>query len=102
MTPACINRMPGPGTSPRTRSNIPTINITQLEVQSQERGAERDKPVWVQGSSEEDNRRYRELMAYIEEKRVETRELLLEEMKRKEKAKERENSWTLLRMSTAT
>ena len=34
-------------------------------------GAERDTQVWVRGSSEEDNKRYKELMDYMEEKRVE-------------------------------
>ena len=61
--------------------------------------AERDTQVWVQGSSEEDNKRYKELMDYMEEKRVEARELLMEEKKRKEIAKEKENSWALLRLS---
>jgi hypothetical protein len=40
--------------------------------------------VWVRGSSEEDKKRLKELMDYIEEKRVEARELLMEEKKRKE------------------
>ena len=38
-------------------------------------------------------------MAYMEEKRVEAKELLREERERKEIAKKKEESWTLLRMS---
>ena len=64
-------------------------------------GTERDTPVWVRGSSEEDTKRYKELMDYMEEKRVEARELLREENERKERAKEKENSWALLRLSMA-
>ena len=55
--------------------------------------------VWVQGSLEDDKQRYRDLMAYMEEKRVEAKELLREERERKEIAKKKEESWTLLRMS---
>ena len=43
-------------------------------------------PVWVKGCTEEDRRRYEALMAYMEEKRVEARELLREEKERKDKA----------------
>jgi hypothetical protein len=82
VTPACTQRIPGPivqasagGTSPRTSNYTSTNNITQIEVQSQEMDAERDTQVWVRGSSEEDNKRYKELMDYMEEKRVEAREL---------------------------
>ena len=55
--------------------------------------------VWVPGSKEEDKQRYRELMRYMEEKRVEAKELLKEEKERKETAKRKEESWKLLRMS---
>ena len=104
----CIDRMPGPivqastgGTSPGTSYETSKTNITQIEVQSLEMGTERDTPVWVRGSSEEDIKRYKGLMDYMEEKRVEARELLREENERKERAKEKENSWALLRLSMA-
>ena len=100
--------MPGPivqastgGTSPRTSTYISPTNVTQIEVKSLETTEERDTQVWVKGSTEEDNKRYRELMDYMEEKRLEARELLREENERKAKAKEKENSWALLRLSMA-
>ena len=55
--------------------------------------------VWVPGSKDEDKQRYRELMKYMEEKRMEAKELLKEEKERKETAKKREESWKLLRLS---
>ena len=58
-----------------------------------------DHAVWVQGSLEEDKKRYRDLMEYMEEKRVEAKEQLREERERKEIAKKKEECWTLLRMS---
>jgi hypothetical protein len=38
-------------------------------------------------------------MAYMEERRVEAKEQLKEERERKDAAKKKEESWTLLRMS---
>jgi hypothetical protein len=54
---------------------------------------------WAQGSLEEDKLRYRELMAYMEERRVEAKEQLKEERDRKDVANKKEESWSLIRMS---
>ena len=118
VTSACLNRMPGPivqappgGTSPRTINNLHVSNHHQhterLEIireegakqESQDEQSLEGQAVWVQGSMEEDKKRYRDLMAYMEEKRVEAKEQLKEEKERKEIAKKKEESWTLLRMS---
>jgi hypothetical protein len=71
------------------------------DINSQGARKERDTQVWVKGSTEEDNRRYRELMDYMEEKRLEARELLKAENDRKARAKKKESSWALLRLSMA-
>ena len=54
---------------------------------------------WVQGCKEEDNRSYRELLQYMEDKRTEARERLAQEEGRKKEAKQMEDSWALLRLS---
>ena len=58
-----------------------------------------ETPIWIKGSKEDDNKRYRDLLKYMEEKRKEDRERLsLEEGKKKE-AKKKADSWALLRLS---
>ena len=60
-----------------------------------------DQAVWIEGSKDEDRMRYKALMAYMEEKRVEAREMIKGEEERKEMAKRMKESWALLRLSTA-
>ena len=48
---------------------------------------------------EEDYKRYRELLQYMEEKRKEARERLREDDGRKKEARRKEDSWALLRLS---
>ena len=95
---AGTNRMPGSillaspgGKCPRTAMSKPLINITQIEDL---------RPTWTPGCKEEDNRRYRELLQYMEDKRIEAREMLKQEKDRKKEAKQEEDSWKLLRTST--
>ena len=92
VNPACSYRMPGPivqastgGTSPRTNQIYPSFKHQPIKGkggQEQEGEHQEDSKdhkegaVWVEGSKEDDNRRYRDLMAYMEEKRVEAKELL--------------------------
>ena len=115
------NRMPGPivqasrgGTSPRTNSikSNPKHHQIQGKVEEETEAdhqanhqedsmAHQEGAVWVKGSREEDKRRYRELMAYMEEKRVETKELLKRGEEKKEKARRKEDHWKLFRLSTA-
>ena len=52
-----------------------------------------DAAIWVKGSLEEDKRRYKDLMAYMEDKRKEAKELLKEEEERKEMARSKTESW---------
>ena len=100
VTPACIDRMPGPilqaspgGSCPRTsKSIIIDTNTNHIEGHA---------PTWVPGSKEEDNKRYRDLLKYMEERRKEARELLRIEEGRKKEAKKKEESWALLRTSIA-
>jgi hypothetical protein len=109
--------MPGPivqastgGTSPRTNQIYPSFKHQPIKGkggQEQEGEHQEDSKdhkegaVWVEGSKEDDNRRYRDLMAYMEEKRVEAKELLKRGEERKEMARRKEDHWTLMRMSTA-
>ena len=118
-----VQASPG-GTSPRTINNIHVSNHHHIEILGtvREEGVQQESQddhqhedhcqdhhgdhcqdhqdaVWVLGSLEDDKQRYRDLMAYMEEKRVEAKELLREERERKEIAKKKEESWTLLRMS---
>ena len=51
----------------------------------------------MKGANEEDNAKYRKFLAYMEERREETRMLLQEEELRKGRAKEKEARWELLR-----
>ena len=94
---ACMNRMPGSrlqasqgGRCPRTAINNIITNITIVEDQ---------KPTWVPGCKEEDNKRYRELLKYMEDRRLEARELLRRDEDRKKEAKQKKDSWDLLRTS---
>ena len=65
-------------------------------VQGQAVGKEA-RAVWIKGGLEEDKQRYLDLMAYMEEKRKEARELLQEERGRIERARKNEESLALLR-----
>ena len=95
------------GPCPRTTNLTPVINITNFEVQGeddhqdrQEEGAKGDaKPRWVQGGKEEDNRRYRDLLQYMEDKRKEDKDRLSQEEDKKKEAKKKQDSWALLRLS---
>jgi hypothetical protein len=54
---------------------------------------------WVLFGKEDDNRRYRELLQYMEERRKEDRERLSKEEEKKREAKRKMDSWALLRLS---
>ena len=56
---------------------------------------------WVRVAKEEDNERYRNFLTYMEEKREEARQHLLEERDRKRDAKRKEESWALMREAVA-
>ena len=99
----CNDRMPGSiaqafpgGTSPGTEYRNVNFNTNTIEVKNLEEAG-----TWVTGSSEEDKKRYLDLMNYMEERRVQAREMLKEEEERKECARKKEESWALLRESTA-
>ena len=55
----------------------------------------------MRGAREEDNERYKNFLKYMEEKREEARQHLLEERDRKRDAKKKEESWALMRESVA-
>ena len=55
----------------------------------------------MRGSTDRDRQRYADLMAYMEEKRIEAKEQQKEEGARKLCARRKEESWALLRMSIA-
>ena len=54
---------------------------------------------WVIGAGAEDNERYKNFLIYMEEKREEARQHLLEDRERKREAKKKEDSWALMRES---
>ena len=54
--------------------------------------------MWAEGARGEDNERYRKLLKYMEERRIEAREMLLEDERRKREAKNRKDSFALLRL----
>jgi hypothetical protein len=56
-----------------------------------------EKKLWVEGASRSDNDRYRSFLAYMEEKREETRLRLKEDEDRKDVAKKKEESWDLMK-----
>ena len=120
--PACRNGMPETpsqappgGTSPRTIKNDPVSNHHTIEAQPAQHLLKRteDKeeyreenhcnedlgPTWAPGCREEDNRRYRELLKYMEDRRLEAREMLRREEDRKKEAKQKKDRWNLLRTS---
>jgi hypothetical protein len=89
--------MPGPraqaspgGTIPKTIKSNPMINHQQFE------GEPKTIP---KEATREEGQGQQILMNYMEEKRAEARELLKEEKERKKKARDRENSWALMRLS---
>ena len=52
---------------------------------------------WAKGASEEDNRRYKAFLAYMEEKREESRRILREGEEKKRKGREKEARWDLMK-----
>jgi hypothetical protein len=93
--PGSLSQASPGGTSPRTTivKNI-TLNPINPEVPGQQ---EVEKEVWVKGAQEEDNLRYKEFLRYMEEMREEARERLMKDEERKGKARQREESWDLMR-----
>ena len=94
---ACIDRMPGStlqastgGRCPRTVYKCTITNTNNIEDQ---------KPTWIKDCKEEDNQRYRELLRYMEDRRVEARENLKREEDRKREASQKKDRWKLLRPS---
>ena len=69
----------------------------QQEPQPDAQHAQSGGQIWVRGAEESDNARYRKFLCYMEERREETRVLLKETELRKERAKEKEARWELLR-----
>ena len=55
--------------------------------------------VWVRGAGDDDNARYRQLLLYMEERRKEAQARLQEDGERKERAKQRKESYALLSAS---
>ena len=53
--------------------------------------------IWSKGASEEDNRRYRTFLTYMEEKREESRRILREGEDKKRKGREKEARWDLMK-----
>ena len=58
-----------------------------------------EEPIWAVGAKEDDNKRYRELLSYMEDRRIEAREKQQEDEERKRRARKREESYELLRIS---
>jgi hypothetical protein len=87
-------------------------NTFKVEVPKQQHllgGLDRDEDkeeegqeeTWTREAKEEDNERYRNFLKYMEEKREEARQHLLEEKDRKRGARKKEESWALMRESVA-
>ena len=54
----------------------------------------------MKGAPVDDNQRYREFLSFMEERREEARERLMEEEERKGMARKKEESWVLMREAT--
>ena len=123
-----MHGMPGPrvqaspgGTSPRTEEKNKLLMLikfedsreTEEEVPSGgKEGLPRDVPgdgkeeegeeaLWVRGAQKSDNERYKEFLAYMEEKREEKRRAMQEDEERKKEARRKEDSWHLLREASS-
>ena len=76
-------------------------NVQDQEGESKEETQEHvsQEQVWVQGATEDENRRYGQLLQYIEDKREEAMRLLKESDDKKEEAKKMKARWDLMRES---
>ena len=96
--PGSLSQAPPGGTSPRTAvDNNITLNHNNPEVPEQH---EDGREVWAKGAPVDDNQRYREFLSFMEERREEARERLMEEEERKGMARKKEESWVLMREAT--
>ena len=68
------------------------------QKQGEEQGEGEHEPVWTVGAKEDDNRRYRDLLKYMKDRRIEARERQQEDEDRKLRAMKREESFKLLRL----
>ena len=120
---ACMNGMPvsiaqaSPGgTSPRTininklltpiqfegkreRKEEPDHHLQEEEVQGghDEGHDEGQDGMWVKGAELSDNDRYKALLDYMEKMREETKQRIREDDERKEEAKRKEDTWSLMK-----
>jgi hypothetical protein len=68
-----------------------TLNHNNPEVPEQH---EDGREVWVKGAPVDDIQRYKEFLSYMEERRKEARERLMEEKERKGTARKKEKAWS--------
>ena len=71
----------------------------QGQHQQQGGQGEEEKGTWVEGAGDEDNQRYRNFLAYCEERREETKRMMEGDEERKRESKRKREVWDLMRES---
>ena len=85
----------------------PTRKTEQKETKEERKGEEErrteemnDKGTYFKGSRKEDNQRYRDFLAYCEERRRESRRDQEDDIERKMSAESKSKHWEMMRLST--
>ena len=86
--PSSITWASPSGTAPKETINDKKVNLNSLHGNGQEgRDNTLERGIWIEGGGEEDNMRYRNFLAYCEERREEAKRLLEGDEDRKREAK---------------